>query len=120
MTFLHDFLRGCRILSREKSTSAVAVLSLALGIGANTAVFGLIDTALLRPLTYAAPNRLAMVWSFPVDRPYQHHPASLSGYYAVETRIALSKRWGPLTTARAPCAVSARSKMEHPRNKSRD
>ena len=73
-------------LAEKRAPLQLAVLSLALGIGANTAVFGLIDTALLRPHTYAAPNRLAMVWSFPVDRPDQHHPASLSGYYAVRDK----------------------------------
>jgi putative ABC transport system permease protein len=83
MAFPHDLSHGCRIVARTKGTAAVAVLSLALGIGANTAIFSLINTTFLRPLAYTKPDRLAMVWSYPIDRPEQRHPASLSSYYAV-------------------------------------
>ena len=86
MTFPHDLWHGCRIVARNKTTAAAAVLSLALGIGANTAIFSLISTTFLRPLAYSNPDGLAMVWSYPVDRPEQRHPASLSSYYAVRDR----------------------------------
>ena len=47
-----------RLLRRYPAFAAVAVLTLALGIGANTAIFSLLDTVLLRPLPFADPDRL--------------------------------------------------------------
>jgi putative ABC transport system permease protein len=78
-----DWIHGWRMVARNRGTTAAAVLSLALGIGANTAVFSVIDTTFLRPLAYAKPDRLAMVWSLPAGHPEQRHPANLSTYYAV-------------------------------------
>ncbi len=53
-------LRGMR---RNAAFVAVAILTLALGIGANTTVFSVVDAVLLRPLPYADPDRLAAVWN---------------------------------------------------------
>ena len=55
--------------------SAVAVVSLALGIGANTAIFGLVDSAFLRALPYREPERLVHVWTIEPDGD-QHTPTS--------------------------------------------
>ena len=56
--FRHSF----RLLRRSPVFSAVVVLMLALGIGANTAVFSVVDGVLLRKLPYRDPDRLVMVW----------------------------------------------------------
>jgi putative ABC transport system permease protein len=57
-----DFRYGFRILARNPAFTLVAVVALALGIGANTAIFSLVDTLLLRPLPYQDPERVVMVW----------------------------------------------------------
>ena len=59
---LNDFRHGLRLLRRYPSTSLLAILTLALGIGANTAIFSVVDHVLLRSLPYPEPDQLAMVY----------------------------------------------------------
>ena len=65
---IHHVRHTLRLLRRSPGFATIAVLTLAIGIGANTAVFSVVETVLLRPLPYAETERLVSLWEVNDDR----------------------------------------------------
>jgi predicted permease len=91
-----DVRYALRGLQKNPSFTIIAVITLALGLGANTAVFSALNAVLLRPLPYRAPEQLAMLWS---EIPTQGLREGRSAYGDVE-------QWRAATTTFADMAVS--------------
>src|SRR5215216_1928956 len=82
--FWHDLRYGIRMLFKSPSFTIVALVASALGIGANTAVFSVINSVMLRPLPYEEPNRL--VWISETSSPDGIADESVSGRNFIELR----------------------------------
>ncbi|HKQ93278.1 MAG TPA: ABC transporter permease [Blastocatellia bacterium] len=113
-TLWQDLRYGARILLKKRGFTLIAIISLALGIGANTAIFSLVNTALLRPLPVERPEQLVSlndgalnlpVISFPNYRDFRDRNNLFSGMLAYRyTPLGLSNNgvnervWGYLAT----------------------
>ena len=85
-TLWQDISYGVRLLSKRPVFAAVATLSLALGIGLNTAIFTLINTMLWGPLAFREPDRILALWSTPPGHPDQFNNVSVPDYLAWSRR----------------------------------
>jgi putative ABC transport system permease protein len=65
-----DFKHGLRVLLKNPAYTAAAIIVLALGIGANTAIFSVVNAVLLRPLPFRDPARLVQVWHVPPPKSF--------------------------------------------------
>jgi putative ABC transport system permease protein len=85
-TLWQDVFYGLRMLAKRPLFTVVAALSLALGIGLNTAIFTLINTILWGSLAFQEPDRLAVIWSVPPGHPDQLNGISVPDYLALKER----------------------------------
>jgi putative ABC transport system permease protein len=77
---LRDFRYAARLLRKSPGFAAIAILMLALAIGANTAIFSLISTAFLRPLPFPNPGRLVAVWEDTPMFGVKYSPPAMGNY----------------------------------------
>src|SRR5216684_5287183 len=96
-TTLRDLRFALRTLRRSPGFAAAAVFVLAIGIGANAAIFSLIRTILLQSLPFTDAGRLAVVWTYPPDHGDQHNAATVPDYLAWRAQsssfTALAATW---------------------------
>jgi hypothetical protein len=92
-TLVQDIWYGARVLANNKSFTAVAVLTLALGIGANTAIYSVVHELLLRPLPYADAERIVLLWE--VSPEGSRPPTSGAG----RSRTRASRAWRRSSTS---------------------
>ena len=96
--FLVDVRQSLRALRREPGFTAVAIVALAIGVGSSTAMFSIVDTALLRPLPYTAPERQLLVTA--LDANHQRVPMGNAEFLALQKPTATLDAFGafcPLT-----------------------
>jgi predicted permease len=77
-----DLRQAVRSFARRPGFTALALATIGLGIGANTAIFTVVDAVLLRPLPYPEPDRLALIWEQDGERGWDRVPASAEDFLA--------------------------------------
>jgi putative ABC transport system permease protein len=94
-----DVLYGCRILLKKPAFTIVAALSLGLGIGANTVIFSLINTTLLRPLPFHDAGKLMVVWTVPLKDQTQRNGVNFTSYMMFRQKTQTLEAVGALNGA---------------------
>jgi putative ABC transport system permease protein len=109
-----DLRYSMRMLLGKPGFTVIAVIALALGIGANTAIFSAVNAILLRPLPYDEPERLVWIWEHNLASDIQQEPLSFPNFsdYREQNQVfedvAAFSRWQPiLTTAGEPERILA-------------
>jgi len=97
-TFWQDLQYGLRMLVKRPGFTIVAALSLALGIGANTVIFSLINTTLLRPLPFNDPSELIVIWTVPSQNKNARNAVNYSAYTTFRDKSQSFESMGAITS----------------------
>src|SRR5207244_6575422 len=92
-----DLIYGSRMLLKKPGFTIVAALSLALGIGANTVIFSLINTTLLRPLPFEDPDQLVIIFTVPAQNKSARNGVNISAYTTFCEKSQSFEAMGALT-----------------------
>src|SRR6516162_6936924 len=92
-----DLVYGCRMMIHKPAFTIVAALSLALGIGANTVIFSLINTTLLRPLPFEDPGKIAVLWTVPLKDRTQQNAVTILAFNTYRDSSQTLESTGALT-----------------------
>ncbi|MCI0657309.1 MAG: hypothetical protein L0170_09600 [Acidobacteria bacterium] len=79
-TLLQDLRYGLRMLLKSPGFPGIAILTLGLGIGANTAIFSVIHAVLLKPLPYAHSEQVVVAWESNVSKGWDRTPVSPANF----------------------------------------
>jgi hypothetical protein len=99
-SFINDVRLAGRMLLKKPAFAVTAVATLALGIGATTAIFSVVNAVLLRPLPYSEPARLVHVWQDMRNRNVSDFAWPPADFHDLRERATLFESVASLTTGR--------------------
>jgi predicted permease len=103
-TLGQDIRYALRVLGKNPRFTAIAVLTLAIGIGANTAIFSVVNSILLNPLAYSAPERLVAIFTHEMDKGETRNATSAADFLSWSERndvfdnMTAARPWAPVLT----------------------
>jgi predicted permease len=97
-----EFAQAARTLRRSPGFAVTAIITIALGIGATTAIFSVVNAVLLRPLPYADPERLVLVWGDMHTRDVTDFPFPPADFADLRQETEVFQEIGAVTTGRQP------------------
>lgn len=108
---MNDLKFALRQLRKSPGFTAIAVITLALGIGANTAIFSVLDAVLLHPLSFPKPNELVAVWSYVARDNLEKETESIPDYVDLRDQSQTLKGLAAFTSTGAVLNRSEESRQ---------